>query len=298
MKKFENFNDLLHYCQQESCTIGEAALRYEVGLGNRDEAAILSGVRAILAQMRATIESGLYSEEKSMSGLSGGFSKKVMDFMDSPKAFMSPLEHRMIAYALATLEENSRMKKIVACPTAGGSGVVPSVLIALADERQIPLAQLEKPLLAASLVGEIVSRRMFLSGSAAGCQAEVGVATGMASAALVEALEGTPAQALTATAIALKNMMGLVCDPVAGLVEVPCVKRNAVAGIHASASATIALAGIESFIPLDEIVDAMALVGQMMSPKLKESAEGGLAQTPTAIAFTKALHSRQSEASE
>ncbi len=293
MTNFSTFKDLLSYCQEHHVSIGEAALEYEVARGERSEADILLGARKILEQMRATIESGLYSDEPSMSGLSGGFSKKVMAFSESPQSFMSSLEHRMIAYALATLEENSRMRKIVACPTAGGSGVVPGVLIALTDEKQIPMPTLEKALLAAGMVGGIVSQRMHLSGAAAGCQAEVGVATGMSAAAIVEALGGTPQQALDAVAIALKNMMGLVCDPVAGLVEVPCVKRNAVAGIHASAAATIALAGIPSFIPLDEIIDAMVSVGQMMPPQLKESAEGGLAKTPTAVSFTERLYGEQ-----
>lgn len=293
MSQFSKFTDLLAHCQETQSSIGQVALQYEVARGEKTEAEIRAGVNQILQQMKKTIANGLYSDEKSMSGLVGGFSKKVMTFLDSPQAFMSPMEHRMIAYALATLEENSRMKTIVACPTAGASGVVPAVLMALADERNIPLEQLELPLLGASLVGEIVSRRMFLSGAAAGCQAEVGVATGMAAAAIVEALGGTPKQAIDATAISFKNMMGLVCDPVAGLVEVPCVKRNAVAGIHASASATIALAGVESFIPLDEVVDAMVSVGRMMSPALKESAEGGLAKTPTAVEFTEKLNRKK-----
>lgn len=297
MNKFATFKELLAYCQAEQCSIGEAALRYEESLGDYSQEQILERVGNILQQMQQTIQSGLYSEEKSLSGLTGGFSKKVMEFSASNQAFMSPLEHRMIAYALATLEENSRMKKIVACPTAGASGVVPAVLIALAEERDMPLEKLQMALLAASMIGELVSRRMYLSGAAAGCQAEVGVATGMAAAAIVETLGGTPQQALDATAIAFKNMMGLVCDPVAGLVEVPCVKRNAVAGIHASAAATIALSGVNSFIPLDEVVDAMVAVGQLMSPKLKESAEGGLAKTPTAVTFTDKLHQNQSESS-
>ncbi len=286
MAKLTTFQDLLVFCREQNCSIGMAALRYEVERGEKSQTEVLQGIRNILTQMRATIDSGLFSEEKSMSGLSGGFSKKIMDFQHSPKAFFSPIAHRMIAYALATLEENSRMRKIVACPTAGGSGVVPAILMALAEEKQLPMETLERGLLAAGIVGEIISHKMFLSGSAAGCQAEVGVATGMAAAAIVECLEGTPEEALNATAIALKNMMGLVCDPVAGLVEVPCVKRNAVAGVHAAAAATIALAGIGSFIPLDEVLDAMVSVGQMMSPKLKESSEGGLARTNTAIAFT------------
>jgi L-serine dehydratase len=281
-----SFRDVLAYCDKMGCSVGEAALAYEVARGERSPENVRAGVQAVLAQMRETIDRGLYETQASMSGLTGGLSAKIMAFMTSDKAFLSSIEHRMMAYALATLEENSRMRKIAACPTAGASGVVPATLMALADERSLSMALMERALLAAGLVGELISRKMQLSGSAAGCQAEVGVASGMAACALVEALEGTPEQALNATAIALKNMMGLVCDPVAGLVEVPCVKRNSLAGIQASAAATLALAGITSFVPLDEVIDAMAEVGRMMSPKLKESAEGGLARTPTALAFT------------
>lgn len=286
MMNFEKFKQLLDYCHQENCSVGEAALRYEENRNEQDRETIIAGVSTILQQMQSTIEKGIYSEEKSLSQLSGGFSKKVMDFADSSKAFMSNVEHRMIAYALATLEENSRMHRIAACPTAGASGVVPATLLALSHEKNIPVGKQEMALLAAGLIGEIVSRRMHLSGAAAGCQAEVGVATGMAAAAIVEALDGTVEQTLNAVAISFKNMMGLVCDPVAGLVEVPCVKRNAVAGIHASASATMALAGISSFIPIDEVVDAMVAVGKLMPVSLKESAEGGLAKTETASSFT------------
>lgn len=287
--RFSTFAELLAFCNDNACSIGEAALQYEASLGDRSTEDVLAQSTRLLAQMRETIESGLFSEEKSLSGLTGGFAKKVISFIDTPQAFLSPLAHKMMAYALATLEENSRMRKIVACPTAGASGVVPAILIAMAEERDIDDEPLALALLAAGAVGELVSRRMYLSGAAAGCQAEVGVATGMAASALVELLGGTPQQALDACAIAFKNMMGLVCDPVAGLVEVPCVKRNSVAGLHAAAAATLSLSGVYSFIPLDEVVDAMVQVGQMMSPKLKESAEGGLAQTPTALAFTEKL---------
>jgi len=284
--KFTTFKEVLAYCNEHQCSLGQAAMAFEKSKSERTLDEIRQGVAVILAQMEATIESGLYSEEKSMSGLSGGFSKKIMKFQNSPQAFLSSMHHKMIAYSLATLEENSRMRRIVACPTAGGSGSVPAVLIALKHEKNIDSAILEDALLAAGMVGQVVSNKMYLSGAAAGCQAEIGVACGMAAAAIVEALGGTPKQALDATALAFQSMLGLVCDPVAGLVEVPCVNRNGIAAPMAASAATMALSGMPSFIPLDEVVDAMATVGRMMSPKLKESAEGGLAQTPTAIEFT------------
>lgn len=286
MTVFDAFQDLLTHCAEQGVTIAQAALELEHKETGVPKEEILSRVEGLLAQMEATIESGIASDEKSMSGLSGGDAKKVMAFLESDQCFLSTIDLRIIAYGLATLEENSRMKKIVACPTAGGSGSVPAALIALEHEKKVPRERSIQGLLTAGLIGRIVSRRMYLSGSAAGCQAEVGVASGMAAGALVEVLGGTPEQVLEAAAISMQNLMGLVCDPVAGLVEVPCVVRNGLSGGQSAASATMALAGIKSFVPIDEVVDAMAEVGRLMSPRLKESAEGGLAQTPTAQNFT------------
>jgi L-serine dehydratase len=286
MPNFNSFEELLSFCHQQQCSVSEAALRYEEAYSGKNRDEILNGMRAILQQMRDTVASGIHSEEKSMSGLSGGDAKRIMNFMEQPTCFLSPIEMKMIAYGLATLEENSRMKRIVACPTAGGSGSVPAALVAVEDEKQIDPEQTLKGLIAAGVIGEITSRRMFLSGSAAGCQAEVGVASGMAAGGLVEMMGGTPEQVIAASAISMQNLMGLVCDPVAGLVEVPCVVRNGLSGVQAAAAATMALAGVKSFIPMDEVVEAMAAVGKLMHPSLKETAEGGLAQTKTAKVFT------------
>jgi L-serine dehydratase len=286
MSNFNSFQELLDYCKQNKCSVSEAALRYEERYSGKNRDEILAGMRVILQQMRDTVASGIVSEEKSMSGLSGGDAKLVMGMLSSGKAFLGPATMKMIAYGLATLEENSRMKRIVACPTAGGSGSVPAALVAVEEEQNIDPEQTLKGLIAAGLIGEITARRMMLSGASAGCQAEVGVASGMAAGGLVEMLEGTPEKVINAAAISMQNLMGLVCDPVAGLVEIPCVVRNGLSGVQAAASATMALAGVKSFIPMDEVVEAMAAVGKLMHPSLKETAEGGLAQTPTAKSFT------------
>jgi L-serine dehydratase len=286
MPNFNSFQELLQHCQEKHCSISEAALQYEEAYSGKNREEILNGMRTILQQMRDTVRSGIDSEEKSMSGLTGGDAKRIMDFMNQPQCFLSPIEMKMIAFGLATLEENSRMKRIVACPTAGGSGSVPAALIAVEQEKQVDPEQTLKGLIVAGVIGEITARRMFLSGSAAGCQAEVGVASGMAAGGLVEMMGGNPTQVINAAAISMQNLMGLVCDPVAGLVEVPCVVRNGLSGVQASAAATMALAGIQSFVPMDEVVEAMAAVGKLMHPSLKETAEGGLAQTPSAKAFT------------
>lgn len=286
MPNFESFDALMTYCNQNQCTVSDAALAYEESYSGQSKEISLSRMRDLLQQMRATVSSGIASDEPSMSGLSGGDAKRVLAFMNNSKCFLAPAEMKMIAYGLATLEENSRMRKIVACPTAGGSGSVPAALLAVEEEKKVNPEKTLNGLIAASLIGEITSRRMFLSGSAAGCQAEVGVASGMAAGGLVEMLGGTPQQVVNAAAISMQNLMGLVCDPVAGLVEVPCVLRNGLSGVQASAAATMALADVKSFIPLDEVVEAMAAVGKLMHPSLKETAEGGLAKTKSAMAFT------------
>lgn len=286
MPNFNSFQELLTYCQDHQCSVAEAALRYEESYSGRQREEVLAGMQVILQQMRDTVASGIDSEEKSMSGLTGGDAKRIMAFMNQPQCFLSPIEMKMIAFGLATLEENSRMKRIVACPTAGGSGSVPAALIAVEQDKNVDPQQTLKGLITAGVIGEITARRMFLSGSAAGCQAEVGVASGMAAGGLVEMMGGSPEQVVHAAAISMQNLMGLVCDPVAGLVEVPCVVRNGLSGVQAAASATMALAGVKSFIPMDQVVEAMAAVGKLMHPSLKETAEGGLAQTPVAKAFT------------
>ena len=181
------------------------------------------------------------------------------------------------------------MGRIVACPTAGSCGIVPSVLISVAEEEKIPESKQIDALLTAGMIGLIVSYKVRLAGAVAGCQAECGVASAMAAAALVEMLGGSVEEVLEATALALKNILGLTCDPVCGLVEVPCIKRNAFLGVHAVTAAELALSGVQSKIPVDEVVDTLKITGQLMSPLLKETAQGGLAKTPTGIALEKDL---------
>lgn len=289
MPIYQSFSELLQCADSTGQSIAQLALQTEQERSGRSREDIWQGIERLLSQMRDTIATGIASDEPSMSGLSGGDAKRVMAFEADPRHFLGPAVLRLMAYGLATLEENSRMRKIVACPTAGGSGSVPAVMVVMEHVAQVPPSQSPWGLLTAGAVGELVSRRMALSGAAAGCQAEVGVASGMAAAAMVEVLGGTPAQVVEAAAISMQNLMGLVCDPVAGLVEVPCVVRNGLSSVQAAAAATMALAGVRSFVPMDEVVMAMVEVGRLMSPRLKESAEGGLAQTPTARAFTKQL---------
>ena len=195
----------------------------------------------------------------------------------------------MMTYALATSEQNLRMGTIVACPTAGSCGIVPAVLVAYAEDNNIKEGEQINALITAGEVGRLVSNKMALAGAVGGCQAECGVASAMAAAALTQMRGGNVSQIINSVALALKNILGLTCDPVCGLVEIPCVKRNPFLAIHAVTASDLAMADITSVIPIDEIVDAMEQTGQLMSPLLKESSQGGLAKTKTAVMLEKKI---------
>ena len=217
----------------------------------------------------------------SMGKLVGNEAKLLMEAYKSGKTFLDPLTVKAELYALSVMGENSRMGVIVAAPTAGAGGVVPGMVLALEEERHVDPEKTVRALVVAGGVGTIIALTASISGAAGGCQNEVGVASSMGAAAVVYMMGGTTRQCIHAAGLALKNTLGLVCDPVGGLVEVPCVKRNALFAVHGLTAAQLAMAGIESFIPMDEIVEAMVRIGRAMPRGLRETAEGGLATTPT-----------------
>ena len=237
--------------------------------------------------MKEAINEGLKSTELSPSGMSGDECNKLQKRYKETHSILGPVAEKIMIYALATSEQNLRMGTIAACPTAGSCGIVPSVLIAYAQENKISEDDEINALITAGEIGRIVSNKMSLAGAVGGCQAECGVASAMASAALTQMRGGTVKQIINAAALALKNILGLTCDPVCGLVEIPCVKRNPFLAIHAVTASELAMADIISKIPPDEVVDAMEQTGQLMSPLLKESSKGGLATTKTALALVK-----------
>ncbi|WP_034383299.1 L-serine ammonia-lyase, iron-sulfur-dependent, subunit alpha [Deinococcus sp. YIM 77859] len=247
-------------------------------------------MRRRIGEMRASIERGLASNAPSITGMVGWNAKGLWE---APDVLEAPLLKRVQAYAMAVNEENARMGRIVAAPTAGSAGTIPGALIGVADHLGLPDERLIDPMILAAGVGKAISRRMFISGAAGGCQAEIGSSAAMAAAAVTELLGGTPRAAVHAASLALMNTIGLVCDPVGGYVEVPCVSRNAFYAVHAVSAAQLALAGLESFIPPDEVLGAMASVGRMMPAALRETAEGGLAQTPTGLAVTARMEGRE-----
>ncbi|HEY3425364.1 MAG TPA: L-serine ammonia-lyase, iron-sulfur-dependent, subunit alpha, partial [Negativicutes bacterium] len=208
------------------------------------------------------------------------------------ESIVGSIMSKAVMIALAVGEANASMGRIVAAPTAGASGTLPAVLFSLAEARGLRRPALAKALVVSGAIGMVIASRATLSGAAGGCQAECGSAGAMAAGAAVELYGGNPEQVGQAVAMTLKNMLGLVCDPVAGLVEVPCVKRNAGATAVAMVAAEMALAGIESVIPVDEVIDAMSAVGSAMSCTLKETAQGGLAVSPTGLAWADKIFNR------
>lgn len=256
----------------------EAIILDEVGSDAAARADLFDQMHGRLVEMRDSIRRGLESDAPSRTGMVGWNAKTLWEAADP---LQSPLLKRVQAYAMAVNEENARMGRIVAAPTAGSAGTLPGALIGVADELMLPDEQLVAPLILSAGIGQIISKSMFIAGSTGGCQAEIGSSAAMAAAAVTEMLGGNARQAVHAAAQALMNTIGLVCDPVGGYVEVPCVSRNAFYSVHAVSAAQLALAGVESFIPPDEVVGAMASVGRLLPPELRETGEGGVADTPT-----------------
>jgi len=270
------------------CNFGHKKI-YEIAQKHAasDEDITVEQVREFAAKslhaMKHAIKNGLKSKELSYSKMCGQDCHKLQKKFRKEHAMFGTLYEKILEYALATSEENIRMDIITACPTAGSCGILPSTLIAVSEEYNYTEWEQIDALITAGEIGRIISIKVGLAGAVAGCQAECGVAGAMSAAAICQLRGGSISQILNAGALALKNLLGLTCDPVAGLVEVPCVKRNPFIAIHSITAVELALAGIESKIPFDEVVDAMAQTGSLMSPMLKESSQAGLAATKTAI---------------
>ena len=284
---FGNGAALLAYCEEHGATLSEAFLAREAALaaslGYADGAAAY--LREALAVMRCAARRPIDEALPSMGGLIGGEARKLADLHERGGELCDDQLSCAIAYAMAVLETNASMGRIVAAPTAGSAGVLPGVLLALQRTRGYGDDDLAHGLAAAAAIGYLITRNATVSGAEGGCQAEVGSAAAMAAAASVELMGGTPAQCFAAASNALTNMMGLVCDPIAGLVEEPCQKRNAAGAAVALVSAQIALAGIGNLVDFDQTVEAMRKVGRSLPFELRESALGGIAAAPTACAY-------------
>ena len=290
MEEKLSLQEWISLAEKENLGFGEFCVAYQLKELEITEEELLGRMEEMLQVMQESVDMGL-TGVKSMGGLVGGTGKKMENYRTehADKSMVGSVMSKAIMIALAVGEANASMGRIVAVPTAGASGTLPAMLFSLAEARGFSMAELAKPLVVAGAIGMVIASRASLSGAAGGCQAECGSAAAMAAGAAVEMFGGSPSQVGQAVAITLKNMLGLVCDPVAGLVEVPCVKRNAGAVAQAMVAAEMAMAGIESVIPVDEVIDAMASVGNAMSCTLKETAQGGLAVSPTGLALANKL---------
>ena len=280
--------EMLTYAHEQGCTLAEAVLRSDLAESRLTEEASRAEMRRLWQVMQATSRD-YEPDRRSRSGLVGGDAAKVEQAAAAGKLLGDSYLAAVTAEALKTAECNACMKRIVAAPTAGSCGVLPAVLLPLARAGEAGDEAICDALYVAAGFGQVIAARATLAGAEGGCQAEVGAASAMAAAALCYLKGGTPAACASAAAMALGNLLGLVCDPVAGLVEVPCVKRNVVGAVNAVACANMALAGIDSAIPCDEVIDAMGRVGLQLSPDLRETGLGGLAATSTGRAIARRL---------
>ena len=287
-----SFSELKETCEKQNKAIFEIAQENESVLLDEIVDVVRLKVLEDLVAMKGAICNGLKSTEKSISDWCGDDCEKLVENFKKRGALFGKTFEKIVTYAIATAEENLRMGRIVACPTAGSCGIVPAVIVAVAEEHNISEAEQINGLLTAGMVGLLVSNKVQLAGAVAGCQAECGVASAMAAGALAQMLGGNVDEIINASALALKNILGLTCDPVCGLVEVPCIKRNAFLAVHAVTGAELALCGVESKIPMDEIVDTLKITGQLMSPVLKETSQGGLAKTKTALGLEEKLFNK------
>jgi L-serine dehydratase len=271
--------DAIRDAEQRGTTLSAVALDAESADQGRPVQEIRAALGRALTVMRGAVEQGMTGDLRSASGLVGGDAAKLNTGPPGPLAH-TPFRD-ILARALAVQEVNAAMGVIVAAPTAGGAGVLPAVLTGLARANDVPEEKLIDALATAGLIGAVIAERASLSGAEGGCQAETGAGTSMAAGASVEMLGGSPSQAGNAVALSLQGMLGLVCDPLGGLVELPCVYRNATGSAIALAGIEMAMAGVTFAIPVDEVIDVMGEIGREMDVRYRETAGGGLAATPT-----------------
>ena len=286
---FKSAKELLDLCEENQLPISEVMRQRECLLGETPRDAVDHRMAKAWEIMRASATQPLKKPIKSMGGLIGGEAKKLETHYNKKKNICGDVLQKAMTYAMAVLEVNASMGLIVAAPTAGSAGVVPGMMLALQECYRISDQRIVDALFNAGAVGYLAMRNATVAGAVGGCQAEVGAASAMAAAALCHLKGGAPEQCAAAAAMALGNLLGLVCDPVAGLVEVPCVKLNVVGAVNAVSCANMALAGVDYAIPCDEVIDAMGRVGSLLSPDLRETGQGGLAATPTGVRIAQTL---------
>ncbi|MCL2015039.1 MAG: L-serine ammonia-lyase, iron-sulfur-dependent, subunit alpha [Defluviitaleaceae bacterium] len=292
MITFTSVQAIIELAEQEKTTISAVTLRQSAEDVERSELDILAQMQTSLTVMKQAITEGCAPDVSSVSGLVSDWAYKVKNRVANGNSLCGGFVGEVIYNALAVMQVNTCMGRIVAAPTAGSCGILPACLIALQNHHGISDEQIINGLLTASAIGMVIANNATLSGAEGGCQAECGSAAAMTAAAITEIMGGNPTMCGVAAAQALKSIMGLVCDPVAGLVEEPCVIRNATSATIALTSAELALADVPTIIPIDEVIKAMATVGKQMPASLRETADGGIAQTPTGRKIMRGLYTK------
>ncbi|MBR3107010.1 MAG: L-serine ammonia-lyase, iron-sulfur-dependent, subunit alpha [Clostridia bacterium] len=296
MLKYESIDELVREAEARGVKISELALSDQAEAMEMPELELYEKMELDFLIMVDSVREGQKEDQKSMSGLTGGEGFKMKAYAEKTDGGLcGPFMARAISRALAVAGCNASMGRIVAAPTAGSCGILPGCLVSLWEDKGFDQRAIVMSMFTAGAVGMVIANRASIAGAQGGCQAECGAASAMAAAALVELMGGTPSQCADACAIAIANQLGLVCDPVAGLVEIPCIKRNVSGLVIAFSSADLALAGIEAKIPADECLDAMRAVGDSMPSSLKETAKGGLADTPTGQRLQKRVFGNKQE---
>ena len=290
---FQTGEELLALCKQEQSSISELMIRREVSEFSVTPEEAMQKMKKAYSIMQQSAREPLTQDMKSMGGLIGGEAKKMRQYHENGRTVCGPIVSKAVTYAMAVLEVNASMGLIVAAPTAGASGVVPGVLLALQETYDFSEEQVVQALYNAGAVGYLFMNNASVSGAEAGCQAEVGVASSMAASAAVELMGGTPEQCLHAASMAIANLLGLVCDPIAGLVESPCQGRNAIGVSNALTCAELALSGVSQKIPFDEMVETMLQVGRKIPVDLRETALGGCAACKTGCTISETIRQSQ-----
>ncbi|MCB2359490.1 L-serine ammonia-lyase, iron-sulfur-dependent, subunit alpha [Clostridium estertheticum] len=284
--------ELLNICKEKNIPIWEYTIMCEMDESGFSRSQIVERMRKNLNTMREAAEYGLTNETRSISGLIGGDAIKLNRYAQAKNTLTGEFMIKAMARAVSCSEVNATMGKIVAAPTAGSCGIIPAVVITAGEKLNKTEDDLINALFTSAGIGIIIAKNATLSGAEGGCQAECGSAAAMGAAAVVEMMGGTPAMAMDAAAIVIKNILGLVCDPVAGLVEVPCAKRNIAGAVSALTTADLVMSGVTSRIPFDDTVIAMYKVGKQLPCELRETAMGGLATTPTGLKLAKEILSK------
>lgn len=285
----KNGKELIEECEKNKLTIWQYAIKEEMERGEVDEETVLNKMKQTLDVMKESATYGLNHSVKSIGGLIGGDASKLNKYYEKNVSLTGNVMIAAMARAVSCSEVNATMGRVVAAPTAGSCGIIPGAIITAAEKLEKNDDDMVKALFTASAIGNLIAQNASLAGAEAGCQAECGSASAMAAGAIVEMMGGTPRMALDAGSIVIKNILGLVCDPIAGLVEEPCAKRNMAGAVSAMTTADMVMAGVRSVIPFDEVVKSMYEVGKALPSSLRETALGGIAITETALKLQKEI---------